>query len=158
MARWCFCASSHSGFLRSDKPIGTAAVKLDKLETQSEIREIIEVSGQEVFTDRMSVYWYCKSPQLRSSCQVMDGRKPTGGRVEVKVRLREPLSGQDKQTSTERWLVIDHSQVTWNVCILQRVRRSYKTPDVCFSLQGSALDAAGLRWWSKSRYFRLKRT
>lgn len=37
------------GFLRSDKPIGTALVKLDKLETQSEIREIVEVSGQ---TDR----------------------------------------------------------------------------------------------------------
>uniref|UniRef100_A0A4W6FTH1 Coiled-coil and C2 domain-containing protein 1B n=1 Tax=Lates calcarifer TaxID=8187 RepID=A0A4W6FTH1_LATCA len=71
------------GFLRSDKPIGTALVKLDKLESQSEIREIVEV---------------------------MDGRKPTGGRVEVKIRLREPLSGQDMQTSTERWLVIDPSQ------------------------------------------------
>ncbi|XP_044075924.1 coiled-coil and C2 domain-containing protein 1B isoform X2 [Siniperca chuatsi] len=72
------------GFLRSDKPIGTALVKLDKLESQSEVREIVEV---------------------------MDGRKATGGRVEVKIRLREPLSGQDMQTSTERWLVIDQSQV-----------------------------------------------
>uniref|UniRef100_A0A8C5GS13 Coiled-coil and C2 domain-containing protein 1B n=1 Tax=Gouania willdenowi TaxID=441366 RepID=A0A8C5GS13_GOUWI len=71
------------GFLRSDKPIGTALVKLDKLESQSEIREIVEV---------------------------IDGRKRTGGRVEVKVRLREPLSGQDVQKSTERWLVIDSSQ------------------------------------------------
>uniref|UniRef100_A0A1A8FSX4 Coiled-coil and C2 domain-containing protein 1B n=1 Tax=Nothobranchius korthausae TaxID=1143690 RepID=A0A1A8FSX4_9TELE len=70
------------GFLRSDKPIGTALVKLDKLESQSEIREIVEV---------------------------MDGRKRTGGRVEVKVRLREPLCGQDMQKSTERWLVIDSS-------------------------------------------------
>ncbi|XP_070775003.1 coiled-coil and C2 domain-containing protein 1B [Enoplosus armatus] len=68
------------GFLRSDKPIGTALVKLDKLESESEVREIVEV---------------------------MDGRKATGGRVEVKIRLREPLSGQDMQTSTERWLVID---------------------------------------------------
>lgn len=41
----------------------------------------------------------------------MDGRKPTGGRVELKIRLREPLSGQDVQKSTERWLVIDQSQV-----------------------------------------------
>lgn len=32
------------GFLRSDKPIGTALVKLDKLESQSEVREIVEVS------------------------------------------------------------------------------------------------------------------
>ncbi|CAN9502990.1 unnamed protein product [Ophioblennius macclurei] len=71
------------GFLRSDKPIGSALVKLDKLESQSEIREIVEV---------------------------MDGRKATGGRVEVKVRLREPLSGQDVQRSTERWLVINPSQ------------------------------------------------
>uniref|UniRef100_I3KQ16 Coiled-coil and C2 domain-containing protein 1B n=1 Tax=Oreochromis niloticus TaxID=8128 RepID=I3KQ16_ORENI len=74
------------GFLRSDKPIGTALLKLDKLESHSEIREIVEV---------------------------MDGRKATGGRIEVKVRLREPLSGQDMQTSTERWLVIDQSQVTY---------------------------------------------
>ncbi|KAM6948219.1 coiled-coil and C2 domain-containing protein 1B [Aplochiton taeniatus] len=73
------------GFLRSDKPVGTAMVKLEKLETQSEVREIVEI---------------------------MDGRKATGGRVEVKVRLREPLSGQDLQTATERWLVLDQSQVT----------------------------------------------
>uniref|UniRef100_A0AAZ3S673 Coiled-coil and C2 domain-containing protein 1B n=1 Tax=Oncorhynchus tshawytscha TaxID=74940 RepID=A0AAZ3S673_ONCTS len=72
------------GFLRSDKPIGTAHIKLEKLETESEVREIVEV---------------------------IDGRKPTGGRVEVRVRLREPLSGQDLQTTTERWLVLDQSQL-----------------------------------------------
>ncbi|XP_030219251.1 coiled-coil and C2 domain-containing protein 1B isoform X1 [Gadus morhua] len=72
------------GFLRSDKAVGSAVVKLEQLESQSEIREIVEV---------------------------MDGRKHTGGRIEVKVRLREPLSGQDLQTSTERWLVLDQSQV-----------------------------------------------
>ncbi|XP_062843686.1 coiled-coil and C2 domain-containing protein 1B isoform X2 [Trichomycterus rosablanca] len=72
------------GFLRSDKPVGTAHVKLEKLESESEVREIVEV---------------------------MDGRKSTGGRLEVKVRLREPLSGQDMQTITERWLVLDQSQV-----------------------------------------------
>ncbi|XP_070295009.1 coiled-coil and C2 domain-containing protein 1B [Salvelinus sp. IW2-2015] len=61
-----------------------AHIKLEKLETESEVREIVEV---------------------------IDGRKPTGGRVEVRVRLREPLSGQDLQTTTERWLVLDQSQV-----------------------------------------------
>ncbi|XP_066508393.1 coiled-coil and C2 domain-containing protein 1B-like isoform X1 [Hoplias malabaricus] len=71
------------GFLRSDKPVGTALLKLEKLETESEVREIVEV---------------------------MDGRKPSGGRLEVKVRLREPLSGQDVQAVTERWLVLDQSQ------------------------------------------------
>ncbi|XP_064194188.1 coiled-coil and C2 domain-containing protein 1B isoform X2 [Anguilla rostrata] len=72
------------GFLRSDKPVGTAHLKLEKLETESEVREIVEV---------------------------IDGRKPTGGRVEVRVRLREPLSGQDLQTVTERWMVLEQPQV-----------------------------------------------
>ncbi|XP_030629873.1 coiled-coil and C2 domain-containing protein 1B [Chanos chanos] len=71
------------GFLRSDKPVGTAHVKLEKLDTQSEVREIVEV---------------------------MDGRKSTGGRLEVRVRLREPLSGQDLQSVTERWVVLEQPQ------------------------------------------------
>ncbi|KAI1883267.1 hypothetical protein AGOR_G00243450 [Albula goreensis] len=71
------------GFLRSDKPVGTAHLKLEKLETESEVREIVEV---------------------------IDGRKPTGGRVEVRARLREPLSGQDMQTTTERWLILEQPQ------------------------------------------------
>uniref|UniRef100_A0A8C4TDV0 Coiled-coil and C2 domain-containing protein 1B n=1 Tax=Erpetoichthys calabaricus TaxID=27687 RepID=A0A8C4TDV0_ERPCA len=72
------------GFLRSDKLVGTAHVKLDKLETNCEVREIIELC---------------------------DGRKPTGGRLEVRVQLREPLSGQDLQTVTERFLVLDQPSV-----------------------------------------------
>nr|XP_033772258.1 coiled-coil and C2 domain-containing protein 1B [Geotrypetes seraphini]XP_033772259.1 coiled-coil and C2 domain-containing protein 1B [Geotrypetes seraphini] len=67
---------------KSDKQVGTAHLKLDKLESESEIREIIEV---------------------------YDGRKPTGGKLEVKVRLREPISGQDLQSVTERWLVLEQS-------------------------------------------------
>uniref|UniRef100_A0A8D2M373 Coiled-coil and C2 domain-containing protein 1B n=1 Tax=Zonotrichia albicollis TaxID=44394 RepID=A0A8D2M373_ZONAL len=71
----------HKGsFFRSDKHVGTAHLKLDKLESECEVREIIEV---------------------------FDGRKPTGGKLEVKVRLREPLSGQDLQTVTENWLVLE---------------------------------------------------
>ncbi|XP_054835106.1 coiled-coil and C2 domain-containing protein 1B isoform X2 [Eublepharis macularius] len=72
----------HKGsFFRSDKQVGMAHLKLDKLESECEIREIIEV---------------------------LDGRKSTGGKLEVKVRLREPLSGQDLQTITENWLVLEH--------------------------------------------------
>ncbi|XP_062994888.1 coiled-coil and C2 domain-containing protein 1B [Elgaria multicarinata webbii] len=72
----------HKGsFFRSDKQVGTAHLKLDKLESECEIREIIEV---------------------------LDSRKPTGGKLEVKVRLREPLSGQDLQTITENWLILEH--------------------------------------------------
>ncbi|ROJ13901.1 Coiled-coil and C2 domain-containing protein 1B [Anabarilius grahami] len=73
------------GFLRSDRPVGTAHLKLEKLEAESEVREIVEL---------------------------MDGRKATGGRLEVKVRLREPLGGQDLQTVTERWVVLEEPQVS----------------------------------------------
>ncbi|XP_060686445.1 coiled-coil and C2 domain-containing protein 1B isoform X2 [Hemiscyllium ocellatum] len=68
------------GFLRSDKSVGTAQLKLDKLETQCEVREIVEI---------------------------FDGRKSTGGRLELKVQIREPLNGQDLQINTEKWLVLD---------------------------------------------------
>ncbi|XP_052492862.1 coiled-coil and C2 domain-containing protein 1B isoform X2 [Budorcas taxicolor] len=64
----------------SDKLVGTAQLKLERLENECEIREIVEV---------------------------LDGRKPTGGKLEVKVRLREPLSGQDVQMVTENWLVLE---------------------------------------------------
>nr|XP_020023112.1 coiled-coil and C2 domain-containing protein 1B isoform X2 [Castor canadensis] len=71
----------HKGsFFRSDKLVGTAHLKLERLENECEIREIMEV---------------------------LDGRKPTGGKLEVKVRLREPLSGQDVQMVTENWLVLE---------------------------------------------------
>ncbi|XP_058887582.1 coiled-coil and C2 domain-containing protein 1B-like isoform X1 [Acipenser ruthenus] len=72
------------GFLRSDKPVGTVHLKLEKLETECEVREIVEL---------------------------FDGRKPTGGRLEVRVQLREPLSGQDVQQVTERWLVLEQPKV-----------------------------------------------
>ncbi|XP_078264661.1 coiled-coil and C2 domain-containing protein 1B [Rhinoraja longicauda] len=68
------------GFFRSDKPVGTTRLKLDKLETECEVREIMEI---------------------------FDGRKSTGGRLEVKVRIREPLHSQDMQTITEKWLIMD---------------------------------------------------
>ncbi|XP_048671349.1 coiled-coil and C2 domain-containing protein 1B isoform X2 [Marmota marmota marmota] len=71
----------HKGsFFRSDKLVGTAHLKLERLENECEMREIVEV---------------------------LDGRKPTGGKLEVKVRLREPLNGQDVQMVTENWLVLE---------------------------------------------------
>ncbi|XP_054549282.1 coiled-coil and C2 domain-containing protein 1A isoform X4 [Talpa occidentalis] len=68
------------GLFKTDRVLGTAQLKLDALETACEIREILEV---------------------------LDGRRPTGGRLEVMVRIREPLTAQQLETTTERWLVID---------------------------------------------------
>ncbi|XP_014448132.2 coiled-coil and C2 domain-containing protein 1A isoform X4 [Tupaia chinensis] len=68
------------GLFKTDRVLGTAQLKLDSLETACEVREILEV---------------------------LDGRRPTGGRLEVMVRIREPLTAQQLETTTERWLVID---------------------------------------------------
>uniref|UniRef100_A0A672HCN5 Coiled-coil and C2 domain-containing protein 1B n=1 Tax=Salarias fasciatus TaxID=181472 RepID=A0A672HCN5_SALFA len=68
------------GLFKTDKVVGTAHLKLEALENHCEIREIIEV---------------------------MDGRKATGGKLEVRVKIREPLSGVDLQPVTEKWVVLD---------------------------------------------------
>ncbi|KAM4750137.1 coiled-coil and C2 domain-containing protein 1A [Anableps anableps] len=68
------------GLFKTDKPVGTAQLKLEALENHCEIREIIEV---------------------------MDGRKATGGKLEVRVKIREPLSGVDMQPMTEKWYVLE---------------------------------------------------
>ncbi|OPJ77085.1 coiled-coil and C2 domain-containing protein 1B [Patagioenas fasciata monilis] len=59
----------HKGsFFRSDKHVGTAHLKLEKLESECEVREIIEI---------------------------FDGRKPTGGKLEVKFCLRSIGTQED---------------------------------------------------------------
>ncbi|XP_078541684.1 coiled-coil and C2 domain-containing protein 1A isoform X1 [Lissotriton helveticus] len=68
------------GLFKQDRTLGTAQLKLDALETHCEIREIIEL---------------------------LDGRRPTGGKLEVIVRIREPLTSQQLDKVTEKWLVIE---------------------------------------------------
>ncbi|XP_018520222.2 LOW QUALITY PROTEIN: coiled-coil and C2 domain-containing protein 1A [Lates calcarifer] len=68
------------GLFKTDKVLGTAQLKLEALENHCDFREIIEV---------------------------MDGRKATGGKLEVRVKIREPLSGVDLQPVTEKWLVLN---------------------------------------------------
>ncbi|KAF3687338.1 Coiled-coil and C2 domain-containing protein 1A [Channa argus] len=68
------------GLFKTDKVVGTAQLKLEALENHCEFREIIEV---------------------------MDGRKATGGKLEVRVKIREPLSGVEVQPVTEKWLVLE---------------------------------------------------
>ena len=35
------------------------------------------------------------------------GRKAIGGKIEVKLRIREPLTDKDVEIMNEKWLVID---------------------------------------------------
>lgn len=74
---------SRGGFLRSDMLIGTAAVKLLPLETKCIIHD---------------------------SFDLMDGRKPVGGKLEVKVRIRHPILTKQVEQIQEKWLVIDNIQ------------------------------------------------
>uniref|UniRef100_A0A3P9K6T5 Coiled-coil and C2 domain-containing protein 1B n=1 Tax=Oryzias latipes TaxID=8090 RepID=A0A3P9K6T5_ORYLA len=70
----------HKGLFKTDRVVGTAHLKLEALETHCDIREIIDV---------------------------FDGRKATGGKLEVRVKIREPLSGAELQPVTEKWLVVE---------------------------------------------------
>ncbi|XP_075715272.1 coiled-coil and C2 domain-containing protein 1A [Rhinoderma darwinii] len=68
------------GLFKSDRTLGTAHLKLEALDNSCEIRDILEV---------------------------MEGRRPTGGKLEVCVRIREPFTSQQLSSSTEKWLVIE---------------------------------------------------
>ncbi|XP_056426236.1 coiled-coil and C2 domain-containing protein 1A isoform X2 [Hyla sarda] len=68
------------GLFKSDRVLGTAHLKLETLDNTCEIRDILEV---------------------------MDGRRPTGGKLEVCVRIREPFTSQQLSSSTEKWLVVE---------------------------------------------------
>ncbi|CAB1318003.1 unnamed protein product [Coregonus sp. 'balchen'] len=82
---------------------------------------------------------------------VIDGRKPTGGRVEVKVRLREPLSGQDLQTTTERWLVLDQSQMKHSHCPLMMMMDDDVVAGLFIVFQGSGGPTQSTRRWKNRR-------
>nr|XP_029719583.1 LOW QUALITY PROTEIN: coiled-coil and C2 domain-containing protein 1-like [Aedes albopictus] len=75
-----FSSSCFSGFLRSDTLIGTVTVKLQPLETQCEIHD---------------------------SFPLMDGRKIVGGKLEVKIRVRNPILTKQIEQINEKWLIID---------------------------------------------------
>ncbi|XP_053602867.1 coiled-coil and C2 domain-containing protein 1-like isoform X2 [Plodia interpunctella] len=72
---------ARGGWFRSDRLLGAALVKLAPLETTVTIHE---------------------------SFPLMDGRRPAGGSLEVKLRVRTPLLQQQIENTTHRWLVIDN--------------------------------------------------
>eukprot|EP00092_Neocalanus_flemingeri_P009112 GFUD01009812.1.p1 GENE.GFUD01009812.1~~GFUD01009812.1.p1 ORF type:complete len:808 (-),score=274.71 GFUD01009812.1:294-2717(-) len=70
---------SKGGFLRSDTLIGTASVKIAPLETKCTIHD---------------------------SYDLYDGRKPVGGKVEVKLRIRNGILAKQIEQAQEKWLVV----------------------------------------------------
>ncbi|XP_073824975.1 coiled-coil and C2 domain-containing protein 1-like [Musca autumnalis] len=71
---------SRGGFLRSDILIGTVTVKLQPLETKCDIHDTFDL---------------------------MDGRKVVGGKLEVKVRVRNPILTKQMEHLNEKWLILD---------------------------------------------------
>lgn len=68
------------GFFKGDKLIGTCNVKLLPLDSKCIYHE---------------------------SHDLMDGRKAAGGKLEVKIRIRDPLKSKQVEETKEKWLVID---------------------------------------------------
>lgn len=73
------------GFLRSDKLLASCSVKLQALENSS---------------------------SLHNAYELMEGRRQTGGKLEVKIGIREPLLHKGIQTMEHKWLIIDKFQLT----------------------------------------------
>ncbi len=42
------------------------------------------------------------------SLQLLDGRKSVGGKLEVKMKIRDPFSAKQVEETKEKWLIIDH--------------------------------------------------
>jgi len=71
------------GFLKSDKALGQANLKLENFSNRSMIHECVDLMD----TDR--------------------GRKTVGGKIEVILKIREPLVDKDIEVVNEKWLVLD---------------------------------------------------
>ncbi|XP_024875330.1 coiled-coil and C2 domain-containing protein 1-like, partial [Temnothorax curvispinosus] len=74
------CCTHPRGFFRSDSLLGTVMIKLQPLESQC---------------------------TLHDSFPLMDGRKATGGKLELKIRLRNPILFKQIENITDKWLTID---------------------------------------------------
>ncbi|XP_037960446.1 coiled-coil and C2 domain-containing protein 1-like isoform X2 [Teleopsis dalmanni] len=71
---------SRGGFLRSDILIGTVNVKLQPLETKCDIHDTFDL---------------------------MEGRKTVGGKLEIKLRVRNPILTKQIEHINEKWLMLD---------------------------------------------------
>ena len=70
--------------LRRDIFVGQAAIPLEGLENKCEVHMACDLKDEK-------------------------GRKPVGGKLEVYVRLREPLSGRDQEEKEQKWLVFQEA-------------------------------------------------
>ena len=81
------CSVYQRRTLRKDIFVGLVSAQLESLETKCEVHVTEDLKDEK-------------------------GRKPVGGKLEVKVRLREPLSGRDQEIKKQKWLVFQEAIAT----------------------------------------------
>lgn len=80
-----FILSQKGGFFHSDKVLGTATLQLMELETKCEVHSVLSV---------------------------VDGRRPTGAKIEVKMRVREPFEGAEMISEDIQWVSLESTRTT----------------------------------------------
>ncbi|XP_015772326.1 PREDICTED: coiled-coil and C2 domain-containing protein 1-like [Acropora digitifera] len=85
------------GFLKADKSLGQVPIKLSAFDNKCEIHECFDLMD----TDR--------------------GRKAVGGKLEVRLRIREPVVDKDVKIEKWKWLVIDLHLTSRKMAALPRV-------------------------------------
>ncbi|XP_046858519.1 coiled-coil and C2 domain-containing protein 1A-like [Xenia sp. Carnegie-2017] len=93
------------GFLKGDKTLGQASFKLSPFDNRCEIHECLNLTDPE------------------------KGRKVIGGKIEVKLRIREPLTDKDVEILKQKWLVIDAFVVPTNRPISASSTSKLKNPE-----------------------------
>ncbi|CAG8836489.1 9571_t:CDS:2, partial [Racocetra persica] len=108
----------YRGFLRRAISLGKAQLKLDSLAGKAEIHEVLDL--------------------------VDNNRKPTGGKLEVRLRLRSPLLKPDIIQKTEKWLVVHGFNLNNPIANTQVSAPSPKVASVKSSSVTSQSDPLGL--------------
>lgn len=101
------------GFLRSDKLLASCGIKLQPLENVSTLHDAYDVIYFSSFF--LSYFSRTHSKFLFSNLKLMEGRRSTGSKIELKIRIREPLLHKSVQKIEHKWLIIDKFQLTDSV-------------------------------------------
>ncbi|KAM4643800.1 coiled-coil and C2 domain-containing protein 1A [Amazona ochrocephala] len=87
-----FEVAHKGGLFKPERILGSASLRLDALETTCEVREVLEVNGIRAGGGHKGLPPHSASHREHPPhSQLLDGRRRTGGALEVLVRLREPL-------------------------------------------------------------------
>lgn len=90
-------------------------MKLQPLETKCDIHNTYDVSiihydryyVMHTIAQFLFLHHYANSTLVILILQLMEGRKAVGGKLEIKLRLRNPILTKQMELLEERWLLLD---------------------------------------------------